>query len=228
MNDDRSAQKPKDGLSFVHSSLDDAGLSPAEFRVYGHVNRVAGRHGVCTQALLTIAGHCDYCPDVARLALKMLTARQMLRRNDVQGIGTEYRLNPPAKWINAPTPLREKRSGRKSKACPVKKSKPHPPEKVIGKGIPSEGILSEGSISKSQSLEPDKPTREKELMKLAVEVLEKPVMDQWGGVWRKRVRQNAGKFKRVMLAVMEDKKNGVTPRKDWGAYANDLWERFAD
>ncbi len=73
------------------------------------------------------------------------------------------------------------------------------------------------------------PTREQELMTLAVEVLGKPVTDQWGGVWRKRARQNAGKLERVLLAVREDQTRGVTPRKDWGAYGNDLWEkRFAD
>ncbi len=72
------------------------------------------------------------------------------------------------------------------------------------------------------------PTRETELMKLAVEVLTKPVMEQWGGVWRKRARKLPRKLERVLNAVREEKKNGVQPRKDWGAFANDLWERFAD
>jgi len=220
--------KPKDGLSFIHSSLDDAGLAPAEFRIYCHVNRVAGRHGVCTQALTTIANHCGYCEDVTRTALKSLTARRLLRRRDIKGIGTEYRLNVPEKWRKVHIPLRKKRSGKKSQRSPVKKSKPHPSEKILGKGIPSEGIPSEGSNSKSHSLERDDPTRENKLMTLAVEVLGKGVMAKWGGVWRNRARENANKLERVLNAVREDQNCGKKPRKDWGAYANDTWGRFAN
>jgi hypothetical protein len=220
--------KPKDGLSFIHSSLDDAGLAPAEFRIYCHVNRTAGRHGVCNQALTTIANHCGYCEDVTRAALKVLTAQRLLRRRDIKGIGTEYRLNIPEKWRKVHIPLRKKRSGKKSQPSPVKNSKPHPSKKTLGKGIPSEGILSEGSNSKSHSLERDKPTRENELMTRAVEVLGEQVMQQWGGVWRNRARENADKLERVLNAIRQDQKEGKTPRKDWGAYANDTWGRFAD
>lgn len=220
--------KERDGLSFIHSSLDDAVLLPAEFRVYCHVSRVAGRHGVCSQALSTIAEHCEYCEEITRAALKILTARRMLRRNDIPGVGVEYRLNPPAHWLNVlQTPLRENRSGKKSKGSPAENSQANPSEKITGKGIPSEGILSEGSISKSHSLQPEIPTQEKELMTLAVEILGKPVMDQWGGRWRNRARKLPGKLERVLNAVREDQKRGVKPRKDWGAYANDLWGRFA-
>ena len=155
-------------------------------------------------------------------------ARQILRRNDIPGIGTEYRLNPPAKWLTVlQTPLRKKRRGKKSKGSPAEKSEANPSDKITGKGIPCEGILSEGSISKSHSLQPEIPTREKELMTLAVEVLGKPIMDQWGGRWRNRARKNPGKLERVLNATREDQKRGIKPRKDWGAYANDLWGRFA-
>lgn len=132
--------KKRDGLSFIHSSLDDAGLAPAEFRVYCHVSRRAGRYGVCTESLSNIAQHCGYCDDTTRAALKILTARRMLRRNDVPGEGVEYRLNPPAQWLPALTPLRENRRGKKSKRSPAENSQANPSEKITGKGIPSEGI----------------------------------------------------------------------------------------
>lgn len=132
---------PGEGLSFIHSSLDDAGLEPAEFRVYCHINRRAGRTGVCNESLSNIARHCGYCDGIARAALKRLTALNMLRRNYVTGMGTEYRLNPPNQWkCNELAPLQENQRGsKKIEGTPANKSNHHPSEKVAGKGIPVEG-----------------------------------------------------------------------------------------
>jgi hypothetical protein len=41
------SDKPKSGISWIHSSLDEAGLNPFEMRVYVHVCRRAGENGQC-------------------------------------------------------------------------------------------------------------------------------------------------------------------------------------
>ncbi|HEV2696138.1 MAG TPA: hypothetical protein VG347_24835 [Verrucomicrobiae bacterium] len=150
MNDSlASSEKPKDGLSFIHSSLDEAGLSHAEFRVYCHVNRRAGRHGVCDSALANIAAHCGYCDEVARCALKHLTGLNMLLMKYIPGVGTEYRLTAPREWkLDARPPLgKNPRGVRKSQGTPPRKSYHYPSEKVVPKGIPFKGSPMKGRIS---------------------------------------------------------------------------------
>jgi hypothetical protein len=138
-----SCGKIKDGLSFIHSSLDDFGLTPAQFRIYGHVNRVAGREGVCYQSLKTIAEHCGYCIGVTRDALRFLTDHKLLQRKDKSGIGVEFRLIPPCHWLK---PLSEMERGKidtgnkKTEATPEKNLQGNPSQKILPKGIPIEGI----------------------------------------------------------------------------------------
>lgn len=135
--------KIKDGLSFIHSSLDDFGLTPAQYRVYCHVNRVAGRVGVCYQSLKTIAEHCGYCEGITRAALRFLTDQRLLQRKDVSGIGVEYRLIPPGNWLK---PLPENHRGKtdtgdkNSEVTPTKLLQGNPSQKNSPKGIPIEGI----------------------------------------------------------------------------------------
>jgi len=65
------------------------------------------------------------------------------------------------------------------------------------------------------------------LMAACAHVLGPKCMKQWGGKWRKRVREKAGKVKRVLLCVKEEMKTKVIHNP--GGYADDLFEkRFAD
>lgn len=64
---------------FVHSSLDDLGLSPQEFRVYGHLARRAGR-GVAFPAIASIAETCRIHPQTARRAVATLIKRGLITR----------------------------------------------------------------------------------------------------------------------------------------------------
>lgn len=138
--------KPRDGLSFIHSSLDDYGLTSAQFRVYCHVSRAAGRNGKCYQALGTIARHSGYCKDVAREALHFLTIHCLLSRKHVSGRSNEYRLNPPSEWAKPVDPIGENQRGAKIRAMknseesPQEKSQGNGSEKIPPKGIPSEDI----------------------------------------------------------------------------------------
>jgi hypothetical protein len=51
-------------------------------------------------------------------------------------------------------------------------------------------------------------------------------MVNWGGRWRMRWRREPEKMRRILAAVVEDRKRGFVPDKTWGAHASDLWERF--
>lgn len=52
-------------------------------------------------------------------------------------------------------------------------------------------------------------------------------MVNWGGRWRMRWRGDAGKARRVLAAVVEDRRRGFVPTKTWGAHASYLWGSFA-
>lgn len=52
-------------------------------------------------------------------------------------------------------------------------------------------------------------------------------MKDYGGWYRNRLRENQGKFERVLNAVALDKREGVVAR-NWGGHFYDLWGRFAD
>lgn len=67
----------------------------------------------------------------------------MLLRNEIAGVGVEYRLTPPREWKgNALTlpPRKNPRGSKISEATPAEMPNHHPSEKVVGKGIPAKGI----------------------------------------------------------------------------------------
>lgn len=230
MNDSRApAPAPRDGLSFIHSSLDDAGLTPAQFRIYCHVNRRAGRAGVCTESLSNIAEHCSYGDETTRDALKILTARQMLRRNEIAGVGVEYRLTPPREWTgNTLTPPRKKQRGsKKSEATPAKKSNHHPSEKVGVKGIPSEGIPKK--VLQDESNKPPVVIKDlhpglTNLMADCHEVLGADEMKRCHKRWLGRAESEPDRFRRVLADVRETSRRQSLENP--GAYAEDLWKRW--
>ena len=51
-------------------------------------------------------------------------------------------------------------------------------------------------------------------------------MTNWGGWWRNRYREDAGKAKRVLAEVRSMLREGKI-RRNPGAAAQDLWKRFA-
>lgn len=232
MNDRRApSTTSRDGLSFIHSSLDDAGLSPAEFRVYCHVNRVAGRAGVCHAALSTIAQHCGYCDEIARAALKRLTDLNMLLKNYIPGLGTEYRLTSPRQWkMNAPAPLgKNPRGRRKSQGTPTRNSQDYPYEKVVGKGILDEGspikVLQNESNKGNVAIKDLHPGLT-ELMADCREVFGSGEMNRshCHRRWLERAQSEPLRLQRVLADVRESKRSrGV---KNAGAYGEDLWKRW--
>ena len=85
------------GAAFIHSALDDYGLSPAEFRVYGHISRRAGS-GVAFAAVASMARVCQLHPQTVRKALKLLVKRGLISRETRPGMTPFYRLTPMWHW----------------------------------------------------------------------------------------------------------------------------------
>ena len=66
--------------SFIHASLDDAGLSPVEFRVFAHVLRRAGRDGLCFAGAASMAKSCRVNVKTLRKTLRALAGYGMVSR----------------------------------------------------------------------------------------------------------------------------------------------------
>jgi hypothetical protein len=85
-------------LVFVHSAIDEAGLSVSEFRVYCHL----ARRGTCFSTVGSIADTCKLCINTVWSALKALEDRKMIRRQHRTGLTTVITLTHPSAWT--PTP----------------------------------------------------------------------------------------------------------------------------
>ena len=122
--------------AFIHSSLDEAGLSPSEFRVFCHV----ARRGECTAAIKKIAEFCRLHEDTVRLILKRLTRSRMLIRTLRSGKTTSYKTAPINTWLplqenSTPPKLRE---SLKPQPLPSESKGEHPSETKGDKVNPSE------------------------------------------------------------------------------------------
>jgi Helix-turn-helix domain len=90
--------------TFVHSELDDYGLTTYEFRLYGHISRAAGKTSTCWQSVATMAKACKMSEREARYTLKLLVAAGMLRK--FQGVHTTFDYEPaPRSWWVSPEQL---------------------------------------------------------------------------------------------------------------------------
>ncbi len=91
---------------FVHSSLDDLGLSASEFRVFCHLARRAAKDGYCRPGHDSIAHICQLQVKTVRKALSSLECRGLIRIESRLGETNLYFLLPPEAWrtnINAET-----------------------------------------------------------------------------------------------------------------------------
>ena len=89
---------------FVHSSLDDAGLTANEFRVYCHLARRAGAAGDSFPSAQTIADVCRIHKDTVWDVLRSLERRGMVGRKPRAGMSTVYVLTTPDQWIQDVSP----------------------------------------------------------------------------------------------------------------------------
>lgn len=91
------------GKAFIHSDLDEYGLDPYEFRVYGHiVRRTSSRlSGQAFASVKKMAESCKMSPRKVQYALKFLCEAGLLIRQEVPNKRTNtYQLAPVKQWAH--------------------------------------------------------------------------------------------------------------------------------
>ncbi|MBW4623311.1 MAG: helix-turn-helix domain-containing protein [Cyanosarcina radialis HA8281-LM2] len=80
----------------VFKEVDELGLDPYEFRVYGHI----ARRGDCFASLEKIAAIC--CMSVRRVqySLKVLEEAGLIHKEKRKGRANKFALTYPSKWLN--------------------------------------------------------------------------------------------------------------------------------
>lgn len=85
-------EKPK---IFVSMQVDELGLDPYEFRVYGHI----ARRKNCFASLSKIATTCCMSVRRTQYALKVLEVAGLIRKTKSKGRTNTFVLTPPSKWV---------------------------------------------------------------------------------------------------------------------------------
>ncbi|MDF5717294.1 MAG: helix-turn-helix domain-containing protein [Rhizonema sp. NSF051] len=95
------SQEVQLSIPFIPVWLDDYGLTPAEFRVYCHVVRRAGKNGLCWESVPRIAKACRLSRNLTMAALRVLTeVHRLLIKNKRVGETDEYTLAPSSDWAS--------------------------------------------------------------------------------------------------------------------------------
>lgn len=125
---------------FVHSMLDDAGLSANEFRVYAHIARRAG-NGTAFPAVASIADVCRIHKDTVWAVLRSLEERGMVVRIARTGAANIYRLTDPKAWTNPSKAGSGKEGAPETEGWGAPENKGcHPPEMEGYEGTPTKDI----------------------------------------------------------------------------------------
>jgi hypothetical protein len=96
---DHRGRNPKEGRLpiFVHSALDDYGLSLIEFRLCARV----ARRGSCYESLACLANDFHVSEQTIRRAFRVLVRCKILKEARAPGLSTEFTLNPFSEWAHA-------------------------------------------------------------------------------------------------------------------------------
>jgi hypothetical protein len=95
---------------FIHSELDDYGLTNVEFRVYARLARRAGSHGRAREGVPSMADAFDVSTRTIRRALRVLVKCRIIAEHLRPGKPTVYTLNPRSVWA----PRRELKETRRA------------------------------------------------------------------------------------------------------------------
>lgn len=88
-------------LFFVHSDVDDYGLTPEEFRVFGRVMRRWNKEKGCIEGSRQMAKGCSVSDRTVRNCLFVLVAAGVLRRTDRSiGLSPRYDPMPFEQWVD--------------------------------------------------------------------------------------------------------------------------------
>jgi len=96
----RQAQSERPAL-YVDSTLDDYGLTMAQFRLMGRIARRAGPQG-CYESIESMAKGCRCHPDTARAAIGYLVHQNIIRVEVRDGRTNIYTVNPMSLWTHPP------------------------------------------------------------------------------------------------------------------------------
>jgi hypothetical protein len=176
---------------FIHSTLDDAGLTPDQFRVFAHVSRRASS-GKCTAAGATMAKICRIHPDTLKRCIAELVRRKMLNKTERPGRTNLWRITSPDEWDLTCNTVDGKRKPGRPKAYPLETKGGDPLETKGGDPLETKGA--EGSPSQG---DPSKGGRE----------ILPPEAIEWNAVCG-----SLGKVVRVANSRMDHLN---TRRKDW-------------
>lgn len=83
----------------IPSQLDDAGLTPAEFRVFCRI----ARRGECAESVPNMAAGCRMHRDSVWQALKELRARGMVTKESRSGATSIHRITLCSEWLSQPS-----------------------------------------------------------------------------------------------------------------------------
>lgn len=114
---------------FVHSAVDEARLSPSEFRLLAHLARRAGTDGRISSSVENMGKVCGMAPCTIKICLRELTRRNIIFVSEARlGQTPIRRLNPPSDWIPpvGKTTQVEIQPGLESKPGPSRKTTPPP------------------------------------------------------------------------------------------------------
>ena len=95
---------------FIHSAIDDAGLSVHEFRLVCHLARRAG-NGEAFPSAESMARVCKMKRDTVFKVLKSLKGRNIVTVKQRDGDSNLYRINKPSVWKNSPPATRPPKRG---------------------------------------------------------------------------------------------------------------------
>jgi len=133
------------GDPFIPAALDDAGLTPAQFRVFCRI----ARRGHCSESIANMAKGCRLADNTVWPAIRSLVALGMVARVARPGRSTILTVRPPSQW-SQPTPKdhppQDKGRVVKQGDTHPKQDGDHPPQKRRHKGSPVEGNPFQGSL----------------------------------------------------------------------------------
>lgn len=79
----------------VFMEVDELGLDPYEFRVYGHI----ARRGSCFSTLDKVAATCCMSVRKVQYALKVLHAANLIHKEERKGRPSTFKLTKPSNWL---------------------------------------------------------------------------------------------------------------------------------
>lgn len=99
MHHDTKEFQHKPRLIFIHSMLDELGLSPAEFRVYAHLSRRADKTSSAWPGLRSIARICRMNKSTAAAAIARLISIGLITAQSSKGAVTVYHVRTKDEFL---------------------------------------------------------------------------------------------------------------------------------